>query len=434
VTSDLIFDTIEAIAATSSKSGKESLVAASADLEGFQDVLEAALNPFKTYGIAKAPVTTTGTEQFDYRTWALLDKLRTRELTGNAARDMLTFELSRLSPKSSALLWRIVSKDLRAGFSESTVNKAIPGLIPTFDCMLAHPFEESRVKTWPQVAEPKLDGVRVLAFVDVSEPSVKFFSRSGKEFTTFDHLKGPLIQLVNNFRADLRSGSSFADADVSYFSARLGCEEFKLVFDGEITSGSFNNTVSVARKKDEQAVDAIFNIFDILPECLFRKDVKEGSDHPYSLRRQVLEELMASVKAGPLKLLPRYLVSSVEEIHTLYQSVRASGLEGLIIKEPTAKYWRKRNHAWMKIKAEETLDLYVTGWEPGTGKYEGMIGALIVNHKGVSVNVGSGLSDTLRQEDPAEIVGRMIEVEYHEVTPDGSLRHPRFKRFRDDKS
>ena len=88
----------------------------------------------------------------------------------------------------------------------------------------------------------------------------------------------------------------------------------------------------------------------------------------------------------------------------------------------------------MKIKAEETLDLYVTGWEPGTGKYEGMIGALIVNHKGVPVNVGSGLSDTLRQEDPAEIVGRMIEVEYHEVTPDGSLRHPRFKRFRDDKS
>lgn len=27
----------------------------------------------------------------------------------------------------------------------------------------------------------------------------------------------------------------------------------------------------------------------------------------------------------------------------------------------------------------------------------------------------------------------MIEVEFHEVTPDGSLRHSRFNRFRDDK-
>lgn len=434
--SDLIFDKIEEIAATSSKSAKEALVSASADLEGFQDVLEAALNPFKTYGIAKAVIstTTTGEHQFDAHTWLLLDQLRTRALTGNAAKTMVSNELHRLTPKSSTLLWRIITKDLRAGFSESTVNKAIPGLIPTFDCMLAHPFEESRVKKWPQVAEPKLDGVRVLAFVDVSEPSVKFFSRSGKEFTTFDHLKDPLVNLVDNFRADLRNDSGDDDADCTYFRNTLLADSFHLVFDGEITSGTFNNTVSVARKKDAQATDAVFNIFDILPESLFHKDTKASSQVSYNVRRQVLEDLFQKPTDGPLKLLPRYLVSSVAEIHSLYQSVRASGLEGLIIKEPNAAYWRKRHHAWMKIKAEETLDLYVTGWELGTGKYEGLIGALIVDHNGVLVNVGSGLSDELRSEDPNEIVGRMIEVEYHEVTPDGSLRHPRFKRFRDDKS
>ena len=436
MSSDLILEKIEAIAATSSKTAKEDMIRASAELEGFQDVLEAALNPFKTYGIAKRPDThrSGGNGTFNSDTWHLLENLRTRNLTGNLARDTLVSEMSRLTAKSAELLWRIVSKDLRAGFSESTVNKAIPGLIPTFDCMLAHPFEASRVKSWPVVAETKLDGVRVLAFVDISELAVKFFSRSGKEFTTFDHLKDPLLNLVDNFRADIRNETGNDDGDAEYFGSLLGCDSFHLVFDGEITSGSFNNTVSVARKKDEQATDAVFNVFDVLPQSLFHKDTKEGSATAYAVRRQVLEDLFKTVSGGPLKLLPRYLVSSVDEIHNLYQSVRASGLEGLIIKEPQAKYWRKRNHAWMKIKAEETLDLFVTGWEQGTGKYEGMIGALIVDHKGVPVNVGSGLSDELRNEDPDLIVGRMIEVEYHEVTPDGSLRHPRFKRFRDDKA
>ena len=29
------------------------------------------------------------------------------------------------------------------------------------------------------------------------------------------------------------------------------------------------------------------------------------------------------------------------------------------------------------------------------------------------------------------VIGRLIEVKYHEITPDGSMRHPRFARVRD---
>jgi DNA ligase-1 len=433
--SDAIFDAIEEIASTSSKTGKEALVAKHGADGTFVAVLEAALNPFKTYGIAKRPSVDHHLDGiFDAQTWSLLAGLETRTLTGNMARESLVSELMRLNANSAELLWRIVSKDLRAGFSESTVNKAIPGTVPTFDCMLAHKFEAHRVKKWPVVAEPKLDGVRVLAFVDIAKPSVHFFSRSGKEFTTFDHLKQPLIDLIDGFRADLCNKADYQEADTEYFAEHLDCEDFAVVFDGEIVSGSFNKTVSEVRRKDAQATDAIFNVFDILPMSLFSKDDKVPSKHNYTQRRQVLVDMLGHYpKDYVVQLLPRYLVSSEAEIDTLYESVRARGLEGLIIKDD-APYYRRRNHAWMKIKAEETLDLRVTGWEPGTGKYEGMIGALIVDHKGVPVNVGSGLSDQFRQSDPDEIVGRLIEVEYHEITPDGSLRHPRYKRFRDDKA
>lgn len=62
-----------------------------------------------------------------------------------------------------------------------------------------------------------------------------------------------------------------------------------------------------------------------------------------------------------------------------------------------------------------------------------MIGKLVVDFNGVLVGVGSGLSDEIRALDPEELIGRMCEVSYHEVTPDLSLRHPVFECFRDDK-
>ena len=305
------------------------------------------------------------------------------------------------------------------------------GLIPTFDCMLAHPFDEKRIKKWPQVVEPKLDGVRVLAFVHPAENKVQFFSRSGKEFTSFDSLKQPIV--------DAARGSHWG--------------AINFVLDGEVVSGSFNKTVSEVRKKDTQATDAVFHIFDALPKTVFSEGAP--SKRTYSERRRLVEGFCNNaIKGAPIKAIPRYLVNSFEEIHALYEAVRARGLEGLIVKDIDAPYVLKRSHAWMKIKAEESVDVPIVGYEEGTGKYEGMLGAIVVafdyrchgdaaqgaNHDtphAVRVNVGSGLSDSQRQsfwEDREALLGRLVEVEYHEITPDGSLRHPRFKRFRDDKS
>ena len=121
------------------------------------------------------------------------------------------------------------------------------------------------------------------------------------------------------------------------------------------------------------------------------------------------------------------------------------------------------------MKAEENEDLTVIGvfmGQAGT-KNVNTIGGVIVDRNGVSVRV-SGLTDEMRaliwerwQRDAvilgvtpdvgfagaqyAEIVGKsdigtfevlgiVAEIEYHEVTRDGSLRHPRFVRWRHDKT
>jgi DNA ligase-1 len=89
----------------------------------------------------------------------------------------------------------------------------------------------------------------------------------------------------------------------------------------------------------------------------------------------------------------------------------------------------------MKIKDELSVDVRVTGMKEGSGKYAGMCGALLVDHRGKMVRV-SGMDDEQREEfwnHPRRIIGRMVEVEYQNETAHGSLRHPRFKCLRPDK-
>ena len=81
------------------------------------------------------------------------------------------------------------------------------------------------------------------------------------------------------------------------------------------------------------------------------------------------------------------------------------------------------------------------GFEEGTGRNASRLGAIVCegvdNDRNIRVNVGSGLSDSDRDEYWAardQLLGHVVEVEADAVTQnqDGtySLRFPRFVRFR----
>lgn len=262
----------------------------------------------------------------------------------------------------------------------------------TYHCMLAHKFDADRIQRWPVAVEPKLDGVRVLARVDLDRASVEFRSRTDKPFYAFEHLAPELLAAAE----------------------RLGTAP--VTFDGEMISGSFLKTVSQARKKSEPALDAVYHVFDFFSPA--------SQVFSYATRRFVL--------AGcGLTLTPSYVAHDVAEIHELYQQFRDAGLEGAIVKDPAALYEFKRSYAWMKIKDKDSEDLPVIGTYPGEGKHAGRLGGIIVDFKGVQVKVGTGLTDQQREADPAGLIGRIAEVEFHHVTKAGSLREPRFIRYRD---
>lgn len=138
--------------------------------------------------------------------------------------------------------------------------------------------------------------------------------------------------------------------------------------------------------------------------------------------------------------LAEYLdVSSCEATwRRLAEYVWSTGGEGIILKRLEAPYSPdKRNFDLMKIKEEVTLDLLAVDVEEGQGKYKDNTGALVCRDKSGKIHTVSGMTDEQRIEwwrNHKTILGKVVEVKAMKVLPDGSLREPRFKAIRHDKS
>lgn len=465
-----IMSLIRLIADTSSRSEKERLVANLAADELGKFVLKWAYDPFITYGVKPAKPDKQGKLQVGFRetlVQPLLERLAQRKLTGNLAAVEIEETFQAFDKDGAELLWLILSKDLKCGIAETTINTVSPGLIPVFSVMRAHKFEEKRVKSWPQALEPKLDGFRVTFLC--RDGNGGFFTRSGKRMPSLDYLVEDTIAvalkaLTASNSQDLRFTLSTRPGDL----ARMAREDLNFMLDGEAMSGSFNETSGALRRESEQAKNAVYHIFDMMSYADFDADGSVG--RPFKERRALVQEFVGYANGATddadlsevIKMTPLYLVNSAQEIHDYYGRFRARGLEGAMLKNLDGLYDKKKTYAWMKLKAEESEDLPIVGaypGEPGT-KYEHCLGGAIVKRaNGVLVRVGGGWSDEEREElwkayheDLAELerngatiddpsfdgqprfLIRLIEVMFHEETPDGSLRHPRKKRFRDDKA
>lgn len=464
------------IAATPSRTEKERLVGELASTNLGKFVLKWAYDPLITFGLTPTRRQTSvlaGLEiGFDEALIApLLQKLASRELTGNAAAAQIEEVMSALDVDGAELLFLILSKDLKCGIAQATITAAVPGLFPVFSVMRAHHFEAKRVKSWPVFVEPKYDGYRYTFLCRNGNGG--FFSRSGIRQVAADHLVERMIEtaletLAKSNNSDLR----FTLNKHAGSLGRYARDDLAFMVDGEMMMpGNFNETGAL-RRTSEQATTAFFKAFDIMSYDDF--DAVGSVGKPYKERRKLVEQFVSFADASAIQVSESYYAHSAEEVHELYEKFRARLLEGAMVKIPTGLYDKKKSYGWMKIKAEDTEDLPIVGYFNGEKdkEFEHMMGGVIVQRANcVNVRVGSGFSKELREEltkawehdakilgiDPLvgfkpgfemnlaairkgqqqfnlKFLGRLSEIEFHEETPDGSLRHPRHKRFRDDKA
>jgi DNA ligase-1 len=418
-----------------SRLNKEAIILAIAE-EGNKEFFEGcrlAFDPMITFGIKQVPEKTDADGAglpWDSFTLALTGFV-TRNVTGNTARDMIQAMMKSATKKEwNGWYRRILIKDLRAGFSEKTINKVVEKkyaqyAIPVFGCQLAHDSANHETKvSGKKLIEVKLDGVRVITIVR-SDGRVDMFSRNGKELVNFPHI-------IEQISAVVKAKSTSKDMD--------------LVLDGEIMSSSFQDLMTqVHRKSDVKANDAILNLFDVIPLADFEKGV-------YDKTQRVRSSMVQFWVQQNHKMMPNVTCLATEEVdldtaegQLRYKEINAQavagGYEGIMIKDPEAGYECKRSVAWLKLKPFIEVSLTVVGVEEGTGKNIGKLGAFIVegvdDGKTISTNVGSGLTDNMREcfwEAQADLIGNIVEVRADAITQnqDGtySLRFPRFKGFR----
>lgn len=425
---------IQKLEADNSRLAKEAILAEAMNegLAEFFDGLKMSLDKLYTFGVKQVPIKEEDAGQG--LPWTafiqLADALYRRTLTGHAARDAILLAMG-VATKTQWNDWyrRILIKDMRAGFGEKSVNsvakkqKKPEYAVPVFECMLAHDGanHESKI-TGKKILQPKLDGVRVLTVLDFESRTVTMYTRNGKVLENFSHITDKLTEQLDNF------GRSY-------------------VLDGEIMSGTFNELMKqVHRKSDVAASDAVLNLFDMLPLVEF----KQGKSVMGQKRRFEYLRNFANIfkDTGCIELLPYKEVNLDEflgdiEYRDYNKEMVAAGYEGIMIKDPDAKYECKRSTAWLKQKPFIEVSLTVTSVEEGTGRNVGKLGALVCegidDGKRIVVNVGSGFSDSDRDEywvGKESVVGQVVEVRADATTRSQdsedvwSLRFPRFLRFR----
>ena len=429
--SDPCYSVISSLEDHPSRLNKEAIVLAQAEAGNneFFEGLRLALDPMITFGLKQIPEKTD--EDGPGLSWdvftLVLTGFTTRNVTGNTARDTIT-KMMATATKAEWNGWyrRILIKDMRAGFSENTVNKVVGKkyaqyAIPVFSCQLAHDSANHETKVaGKKLIEVKLDGVRVLTIV-YPDGRVDQFSRNGKELVNFPHVKEQIAKVAHTFNKPT-------------------------VLDGEIMSGSFQDLMKqIHRKSSAKANDAVLNLFDIIT----LEDFEAGQSARTQIERsawlkqwfEANEEALPNASIVGQELVDLDKPAGQKRYKEINAQAIAGGYEGIMLKDPSAGYECKRSVAWLKLKPFIEVSLEVTDVEEGTGKNVGRLGAFVCSGqddgKDIVVNCGSGFSDDNRIEfwnNRALLVGQIVEVRADAVTmnQDGtySLRFPRFKGFR----
>jgi len=245
------------------KQALEASVLGSTNANNFLFLSKLTYNPYVTFGVRKVP-DTVGIVDAE-NPWdefiSLLNQLRHRQLTGNAALEAI----DRMSERFDSGEWNtfcapVIRRDLRAGVSEKTINKICKKTeyeIPVFGCQLATNSEGRPEMKGTKRLEPKLDGVRVLMFVipsDFGDVTTVCYSRNGKVFDNFTHIEQ---QVSDNF---VKIARGHQNALINGF-----------VLDGEVIGNTFQELMRQARRKsDAKADDSVLKIFDIIPLKDFR--------------------------------------------------------------------------------------------------------------------------------------------------------------------
>jgi len=405
----LIYDFVEQSNSTNSNTDKLQVLKTYTQYDSVRKALVYTYDTFKQYGVTS----NNCKKRSDLIKWGytdlfkLLDDLDQRYLTGHLAISYVNGFVD-ANRDFEDIIWNIIDRNLKTRSTTSMINKVAPGLIPTFDVALANTYNDNTAKKvdWNDewYVSRKLDGVRCLAIID-ENGEIKFFSRAGKPFLTLDNLK-PSIH-------------------------KLGLKN--MVLDGEICmtdengDEDFQGIIKEIKRKDHTIDNPHYFIFDMLTQKEF---TDQASETTIGYR---LEQAKILINDDKYISLLDQRIGSNDVLELMMEESKNGGWEGLMLRKNTT-YQGKRSNDILKVKKFHDAEYVVIDLENAVNRVivdgkevdELMLKNVIIEHKGNRVQVGSGFSHEQKRyffENPNEILGKTITVQYFEETTDQNGKH-----------
>lgn len=413
-----ILEIFNQLAKTSGRNDKEQILKNNKNNELFKTTLNFVYNPYILTGLSDKKINKR-VSLINDKIFNNIEEVMEYLKTNNSGRDIDISNIQHFinihDKELQTFIKQIVTKNLKVGITSSTINKVFGDFIPEFDVMLAKKYDEHKGKVKGDfVITKKLDGNRIVVIKE--NGIVKSFTRQGNQYEGLEEIELDIKSLLID----------------------------NIVFDGELiadTEGStheiYTETTSKARSKGSNKTGLIFHIFDMLPLKEFQSG--KSKDDCIIRKKKLSNVFVFNCLPRCKEVKPLYVGNDKNQIETWKEYALNNSWEGIMVNLDTP-YVCKRTDTILKVKVMLTCDLKVIGFEEGTGKNIGKLGALIVDYKGYNVGVGSGFSDYDREyiwNNQNEYLGKIVEIQYFEESKnqDGgiSLRFPVFKKLRNDK-
>lgn len=356
-----------------------------------------------------------------------LNKLNNREITGNDASIYIADIINKYNNEDQSILLKILKRNLKIGLSYDSFLDVIGERKSKFEVALAENL--NKVKNVNPIdgtyfISRKLDGVRCICYVNKyidnngnQNFNIKFISRQNKEFTTLSNLIEPIKKLME----------------------KVNINEW--ILDGEICmmddegNENFSNLMKEITRKTHTIKNPKYNIFDMMLKTEFDGISKSKN---FSDRLTFMNNLEQQPQ---VRILEQEQVTSQEILDKWINMSKENNWEGCMLRKDVP-YKSGRSKDLLKIKdmqdSEYIIKDVITGKmifnENGNKEFD-VVTALVIEHKGNIVNVGSGLSKEQRLrwfKYPDEIIGKQVTIQYFEETQDSktkefSLRFPVLK-------
>lgn len=423
-----ILAALDEIAAVSGKKEKEALVKKHLECTpDFERVVVLMLNPFKRFYIKNFEPQTAAPPWDSSVAYQTFENLSNRTLSGNEARIVCGRLVAAGFPAD--LMIRILNKDPKAGFGESTVNKAKKGLLPDFPYMRCALPKDAKFSTWDWkkgvISQEKADGM--YCTINKSNGDISIMSRSGKPFDT------------DSFPEIVAYANEVLNDNTQTQGELLVVNESNEIQPREIGNGMLNKIAQGGQWPI--GYRAVYHAWDQIPLDQVKTKVKYNVG--YDTRLALLLDQLQD-KQTPISVIDTRIVYSMDEAKAHYREMLEAGKEGTILSEPNAPWVDSTSKFKIKFKMTATCELIITGWRPGKNKNKDLFGSLICESSDGLLEVAvSGFKDDHRKEIFKNInsyIGTIMSVDSNmimEPSREGkkwSLFLPRFAEFRQDKS